>query len=466
MAELHAKKLEHLPQDAMEGLQILSCFDSQFDVHGVDLEVIEAVKNYDAIDSKNIVMALDSATKDFLHFYGSTVAFSHDLIQKIIFEQIPDQTGLLLKLIKCCVAKCQVVSSGKDMYVFAAANLMNKIDNEYTSSNPQQRQLFAEYNLETGKRLINQAKFVAALSYLQIGLELLSAQGNSWDSNYSLITGIVSNMAVANYSLGNLEECFAQANEVFDKAKVFEDKFLAYIVYIKVVGSQSADAAIEKLVFLLPVVGEPIDLNAISQQMAVDEMMTLKEALSGNRKDIMLQLSPITDKSVLMTMKLMALLLLFISQKETYLSGYLASRMIQISLKYGQCEDTLYAMATFSSSFIVNDLDEAYALANLTLSMMQFYKVNQLIPRLYGHIYGNVLSIKNTVQSTLNPLSNACHLAFSRGLHEHAIPNTLAYILKTIESGKKLSFLIDELVLLTEKHVSIYLNLRFLNDVI
>jgi ATP-dependent RNA helicase DDX31/DBP7 len=263
-------------------------------------------------------------------------------------------------------------------------------------------------------------------------------------------------MAIASYSLGNPEDCFKQANEVIEHATTFEDKFMAYCVYIKLLGVASTDRAIEKLLYLLPFVGETIDPNAITQQLALDELMSLKQTLGGNQKDILLQLSPMTDSRILMSMKLMGLLVLYSSQQKAFLSGYLATRMIRISLQYGQCDDTVYAMSVFCSSLVytVNDMDEAYSLAQIALSLMKNYNANQLIPRVYGLIYGTVVTIRDTQQSTLAPLLSACHLAFNRGIHEHAVLNTLIYVRQSLFGGKCIPALLDELASLTQKHVS------------
>jgi hypothetical protein len=129
-------------------------------------------------------------------------------------------------------------------------------------------------------------------------------------------------------------------------------------------------------------------------------------------------------------------------------------------LQYGQCEDTVYAMTIFCSSLVytANDVDESYSLAQVTLLMMKNYNVDKLIPRVYGLIYGTVLSIKDTLQSTIEPLSRACHLTFSNAIHEHAVLNTLIYFRKCLYSGKKLPVLLDELASFTQKHVSTQIN--------
>lgn len=459
-AELLSRKIQYLPPEVIRVLQVLSCFEPRLECDGVDIQIIDAVTNPNPNDSTDTSVALCVAAKNsFINISGTVVAFSHTLIRKATYELIPttDRIPLLLKLIACLVTKSQMDSPGTNaMIVLATVNLMNKIGSDYVSSNLQQSYLFAEYNLEAGKRLIEEAKFTAALEYLQTGMTYL--QGSGWDSNYYLASGLTNNMAVASYALGNEKDCLVYANQVLEHATAFEDKFTAYCAYIKILASESTDRAIEKLLYILPFAGEPVDLNAITQDMAIDEIVALKRALAGNQKVLLLQATRMSDKRMLMSMKLMSLLVLYTSQQKAFASGYLAIRMIRLSLQYGQCEDTVYAMSIFCSSlcYTINDDDEAYSLAQVALTMMKNYNMNQLIPRIYGLLYGTVLSTKDSLQSTLEPLSKACHLAFSHGVHEHAVLNTLIYIKKCLDGGKRLPLLVDELASLTQKHVRRY----------
>ncbi|KAL7518412.1 hypothetical protein ACHAWX_003243, partial [Stephanocyclus meneghinianus] len=448
-AELLSRKLERLPLNVSKCLQTLSCFASR-----IDLQVVDALKDYDPSENTDVDLAIDVAKREFLgDISESTFAFSHELIQKAAFDLIPmvDRIPLLLGLVACLITKCSSDTSDTDVFLFATVDLMNRIDSNFVFNSPQDSQLFAEYNLMAGKRLIELAKFTAASEYLQTGITFL--QGTGWVNNYYLTVDLVSNLAKSSYSLGHYQECFAQVNQVLENATTFENKFVSYCLYINLLGVESIDSALEKLYYLLPLAGEPIDTNVISYQLAIDEMMALKQELSGNQMDMLLSLPSITDCRRLMSMKLLGLLILYSSQQKSFLGGYLAARMIRLSLQYGQCEDSVYAMSVFSSSlvYMVNEIDEAYALAQVTLN----YNTNRLIPRVYALIYGIVLSTKDMIYSTLGPLSSACQLAFSHGVHEHAIINTLIYVTTCLYGGEKLPVLIKELVLLAEQHQKI-----------
>lgn len=458
VAELLSRKLERLPVNVRRGLQILSCFEPPIDHQGVDIQVIEAVKNYDPNDSSDIALALDVAKREFLiESSDFSFSFSHSLIQKTAFDLIPDRVSLVLKLVTCLIAKC-TETNGADNFLFSTVDLMNKIDSDHTAANLQQSQLFSDYNLKAGQRLIELGKFSSATKYLERGMSYL--RGNIWSDHYYLAVNLWSSLAMTSYALGQHEKCFSQVNQVFESATNFEDKFMSYFLYINLLGAGSTDTALEKLYYLLPFAGEPIDPNLISQQVAIDEMAALNQALSGSQKDMLLHLPPMIEHSKLMSMKLLGLLSLYESQKKAFLGGFVAARMIRISLQYGQCEDTVYAIALFSSTlvYILNYVDEAYALAQIVLSMMRRYNVNRLIPKVYPLIYGSVTSTKDNLYLALDPLSSACHLAFSQGVHEYAILNTLVYVRECLACGKNLPELVKELAVFTQQHVSMTIN--------
>lgn len=455
VAEVLSRKLESLPTNVSKGLQILSCFASH-----IDLKVIDAVENYDPGDNTDVTLAIDVAKREYLvDVSGSTVAFSHDVVKIAAFDLIPvtDRIPLMLKLVASLMIKFSSDTADRDVFLFAAVDLMNRIDIDFASNNPQHSQLFAEYNLKAGKRLIELAKFTPASKYLETGISFL--QGTGWVDNYDLTLDLINNLARSSYSRGHHQECFIQVNQVLDNATSFKDKFLSYCLYIKLLGIESIDRTVEELYYLLPFVGEPIDLNVITYQMAVDEIMALKQTLCEGQEGILRHLPLMTDCTRLMSMKLLSLLVLYSSQQKEFLGGYVAVKMIRISLQYGQCDDTVYAMAVFCAALadMVNDIDEAYDLAQTTLCLMDNYDTERLIPRVYALIYGTVLSTKDTLSSTLDPLSRACQLAFLHGIHEHAVLNTLVYVKNCLHGGTKLPVLLNELASLAEEHVRYHL---------
>ena len=260
VAQLLSCKLERLPHDILSGLKVLSCFGSH-----VDFNVLDVVKNYDAIAGPRMIPALYAARKEgLIDIAGPTFTFSHNLIQQAAFDLIPttDRIPLLQKLASCLITQCMDVR-GSDSFLFVAVDLVNRIGRDAVSNNPGQSRLFAELNLKAGKKSMAVTDFASARTYLNSGISFL--QGDYWIDQYELSLGLFENLALANYSDGRYDQVVTQVNKVLENARSFEDKFKSYCVFINVLAIESIERAEEKIVYLLKYLGENIDLTTINR---------------------------------------------------------------------------------------------------------------------------------------------------------------------------------------------------------
>lgn len=452
VAELLTCKLKMLPSDVLSGIQVLSCFGSH-----VDFDVLEAVKNYDGASGNVLMPALYTAQSEGLvEKAGPTFTFSHHLIQQAAFHLIPaeNRVPLLEKLVSCLIPRC-IEGVGSDAFLFVTVDLINNIGADAVSSNPVQSQLFARLNLEAGKKSMAATEFSLAAKHFNSGITFLNS--NYWEDQYELSLNLFENSALANFSEGNHEQVVVQVNHVLSNAKTFEDKFNSYCVFINVLSIGSMERATEKLYDLLRSLDQNIDPTAITPQIAFAENVSTRDALSGSKKDLFLHLFQMTDRTKLMSMKLISMLALFYSRKVHYMAGYLVCKMIRLSLQYGHCEDTVFALAVFSTNLMnrLLDLEEGYAVARTALSLLKFYNTDRLIPRVYGIIYGTVLVAKDPLQSVIDPLLKSCRLSFTNGYFEYSINNTFFYIGRSWHSGKKIQLIINEVNAFAHKHVSV-----------
>lgn len=443
VAELLTCKLKRLPKDVLSGIQVLSCFGSH-----VDSEVLEAVKNYDGNLGDTMMPALYTAQKEGLvEKAGPTFTFSHNSIQHAAFDLIPtqDRIPLLQKLVSCIIP-CRMQERESDNFLFVAVDLINRIGRKGVTNNADQCQLFARLNLEAGEKSMAGTDFSSAGEQFRAGISFL--QLNCWENEYELTLKLFESSALASYSEGNHEHVVIQADHVLSNAKSFEDKFNSYCVFINVIAIGSMARAAEKIYELLRNLGENIDPNVLSPQIVINECIRTHTMISGTQKDKLFQLVQMTDPTKLMTMKLMAMLTTYCLRQESAMSGYLACRMILISLQYGRCEDTVFALSVFSVLLGTKSCDgnEDSALGHTALSLSKFYDTNQIIPRVYGIIYGcSALFLTNSIQSLLDPLLKACRLSFSNGNFEHSFFNTMLYVSRSWIAGKNIPKLMNEM---------------------
>lgn len=65
-------------------------------------------------------------------------------------------------------------------------------------------------------------------------------------------------------------------------------------------------------------------------------------------------------------------------------------------MKHGHCEHSVFAAASVASSFVnvSGDIDESNAWGRTTLSLMDVYNNDDLIPPVYSALYGIVFVVK------------------------------------------------------------------------
>jgi predicted ATPase len=448
VAELLACKLEQLPDEVLSAVKILSVLGTH-----VDRGVLEVVKSYDASDGSKLIPSLYTAQREgLLDIAGPTFTFMHDTIKRAAFDLIPeaDRIPLMLRIVACLLPYC-TQDEQSDSYLLTTVDIINRIGSQAVSKNLGQSRVFAQLNLEAGKKSAN---FTTSSDYFEAGITFL--QGDYWNDQYELALSLFESAAAANYSTGRHDQVAIHTNKVFAMAKNFEDKFKSHCLYINVLAIGNTEKAMEQIYYLLKSLGEDINPNAINAPMAIVDFSSLKQMLGGARKDVLLQLPPMTDRKKLMSMKLMAMLALYYNQQMTHLSGYISCKMIRMSIQHGHCEDTVFALSVFAGTTMnyLSDTNEASSLAKCAISMSRLYKSEQLIPRIYSRIYGAVLCFTQPMATALPPLLKACRIAFARGNSEQSIFNTTIYVTRSLQSGKKIPVLLDEVKAFALQHVS------------
>ena len=455
VAELLSSKLSTLPPDILKSLQVLSCFGSH-----VDVEVLEAVKCYDGSPGTALMPSLLSAQNEgLIEKAGPTYTFTHDVIQKAAYGLIPESERMLFlqKLVSCLIPLC-TQAGGSDNLLFVTVDLIDRIGSGAISGDPK---LYAQLNLEAGEKYMKASDFSSAVRHFNSGISFL--EETLWRGEYDLTLRLFESSALAYYSQGNYKKVASQVNQVLDNAKNFEDKFKSYCLFINVIAIGSVEKAIAKLYEHLQYLGERIDPNMISPPMVLSECIAVRSQLSGNQKEILLHLTRMTNQAKLRTMKLMSMLVMYSNQQKSLMGGYLACRMIRISIEYGHCEETLFALASFSSALVnrLNDAEEGYTLTKIALALMKYYDTNKLIPRIYWITHGVVLLVKDPMQSLLDPLLQACRLSFENGDHDHSTMNTVCYLSRCLQAGKKIPLLMNEISAFAQQHVSNILHIHF-----
>ena len=449
VAELFTHKLRRLPVDVMMGLSVLSCFGCQVEKHTLNF-----VQTYDGKCSADIMEAVRVGERECLiDRAGEIFAFSHDLIQKAAFDLIPpNELVSLLQQLAAALITGATAEGEIDSVIFVAVDIINRIGNK-AITNTNDRHLFATLNLKAGKKSLAVPDFASASRYLESGINLLNEE--YWTHQYELSRGLFEESALAHYSEGRFDRVATCVHEVLRNGRCLEDKFKSHLIVMKVLSISSVPQAIAKGTMLLEHLGEPI-VPVADYNMARSQIMGLKLSLSGDRKKQFLSAAIMTDPKKLQAMKIMSLLVVFYHQQKSILCPLVSCHMIKTSMEYGQCEDSVFAAAAFASALVnvLHEIDEGCSWGRIALSLIKDYDSNHLIPCIHGSVYGIVLFWKDPLQSTLDPLLEGCRVGFSNGNIEFAVINTIYYVARSFNVGKKLHTLQSEIEAFAKQHVS------------
>jgi predicted ATPase len=388
VAELYTFKLRRLPIDTLLGLQILSCFGSH-----TEQRVLRLVANYDGERSVDINAAIHVAisiglVEQAAHF----VRFTHDMIQKATIESIchEDLVPLLRKLIGSILNNSS--STGElGSVLFVVVDLVNRIGSDAKSSE-QERVTFANLNLQAGLKAIAAPDFAGAAKYAEKGIAFLS--DTCWETQYDLSLGLYETAVLSHFSnlTGDRDKLMKRMDAVFEFAKDFSDKFNTHCVWIKTLAMTDLSRAIEEGLNALERLGEPLDLSNIDYNAVRDELVKRKAQFSGERRKNFLSTNHLIDCNKVRAMKIMTSLLGYYIQTKPIHAAFVCCRMIEMSMNHGHCEDSVHAAAGFAGALVntLGDIDEGSAWGHTTLSLMNMYNKQILIPSIHAMIYGIV----------------------------------------------------------------------------
>jgi len=448
VAELFALKLRRLPKDILLGLQIVSCFGCQVDEH-----VLRLVRHYDGDNSVDIPAALNVALNEGLveraaHFFS----FAHDLIQKATIDSIreDDLVPLLRKLVAALAAKSSQPDS-RDSVLFVVVDLIKRIGS-ITTFHEHERALFAELNLRAGTKAVAVPDFAGAAMYAENGIALLS--DTCWKTQYDLSLQLHEIAVLSHFSnrTGDQALLTNRINTVFERARTFSDKFNTHRIWTRLLSLSNFPRAIEESLLALEQLGEPLNLSYIDNIRVRKELEKQKERFSGESETMLAQ--SLEDQNKKNAMKIMTSLMLYYASRKSCLGAFISCRMIEITVKYGYCEDSIVGVAGFAAFLVssLGDIDGGSTWGRKAMALMKLCGKKSLIPAVNFALYGSVFVWKDPIHSTFDSLAEGIRSSFAYGNVEFAVVNTYLYISRSYQSGKNIRVLTEEVEALARQH--------------
>lgn len=441
-----ASKLRRLPKHVLLGLQIVSCFGTQVDQH-----VLNLVQNYDGENSVDIPTALNVAINEGLVERAAHIfRFSHDLIQKATIDSIleDDLVPLLRKLIFALEKKASANNS-LDSILFVVVDLVNRMGSNATYCR-HERALFADLYWRAGSMAADVPDFAGAAMYAEGGISLLSE--TCWETQYDLSLKLHEIAVLAHFSnrTGNQEQLMNRIDTVFERAHNFSDKFNTHRIWTRLLSLTNLPRATEESLRALEQLGDPLDLQT-SYIKVCEELMKQKERFSGCSERLLAQ--SLEDQNKKNAMKIMSSLILYYAQSKSFLGAFISCRMIEITMEYGYCEDSITGAAAFAGSLVtIGDIDGGSTWGHKAMALMKICGNRSLEPSISLVLFERVFVWKSPIQSTLDVLARGISSSFFSGNIELSVVNTYVYIARSYNCGKNIRVLTEEVEALALQH--------------
>eukprot|EP00804_Cyclotella_cryptica_P028367 CCRYP_016428-RA/>CCRYP_016428-RA protein AED:0.11 eAED:0.11 QI:153/1/1/1/1/1/4/1078/1095 len=424
VAELLVFKLNKLPPDALTALQICSVFGIQ-----IEQRIINFVQDFDGDQTVDITAGLKVAAERGLVEMARTpdvFKFAHDIISQAAFDLIlVEERSVLFQKLVSALIKNASAANDSDFVVFISVDLINRIKKDIVTD-PEERVLYASMNEKAGKKALAVPDFSSAVKYSESGLAFLDAC--AWETHHDLTMSLHQTSITALYSCPNgKKDLLKERIEiVFQHAKSLDEEFKTRNVWIRLLSVTSLEDAINESHILLNKLGEHIDLSDNSSRHACSELLRVKESFSKNKHQFS-TLSRMEDLNKRNAMRVISSLMVFYHHQRSNSIGLVSSRMVDMTMNYGYCEESVFGVASFAATLvrILGDIDEGASCARMALALVSKFRhcVDMLLPAVYAAVYGLVLIWKEPIQATLGPLVRGCDLAFDYGNIQFAVAN-------------------------------------------
>jgi predicted ATPase/GAF domain-containing protein len=454
VVELMAAKMQKLDLATQAILKRAACIGNQFDLE--TLATVEEKSPYETALSlwpaimDGLVLPLSSAYKlAELDVQGLTAAikveykFAHDRIQQAAYSLIPEVEKAAVHLHIGRLLLFQTSLQERERRIFEIVNQLN-IAHELLSQPGEQYEL-AQLNLQAGKRAKASVAFESAYYYFQVGLNALKERG--WQEFYELTlvlhqeaveSGYLSNQFAPAEKLATIG--IKQARTKLDTATIYEARIRAYN------SRNELSKAIELGKESLEQFGITFPDNPTSADIE-QALLQTKLALTGRNPFELVNLPAMTDPETLAVIKLLRTLSVPVYNALPQLYGLIASKMVRLSVEYGNTVESAYAYSTYAMVLcgIALDLETGYQFGQLALNLVEKLNAKKIKAAILFLIHFFTIHWKKHIQETFKPSLEAFQMGTETGDLQFAAFGVYTYCYFGFWSGRELSLLEEEI---------------------
>ncbi|MBF0101434.1 MAG: serine/threonine-protein kinase PknK, partial [Desulfobacterales bacterium] len=388
VVSLMTMKLQTLPNETKQALKIASCMGHQF-----DLETLSMVSHQ---SSEQTIHDLWQALKDNLiipiggaykFFYDGSLthqvrySFLHDRVHEASYGLLEPQEKIQYHYEIGTKLKEHTLSETSEDHLIEMVHQFNLGRN--IISDEREKIELSRFNLMAGRKAKLSVAYQAAKDFFNIGIDLLPS--NAWQTHYELMLQLTIENCEVSYLVGNhkdagkyYETVLYHATSPIDKIQVYQIRIVEETIL------QQIPKAFQIGVEALSMLGIDVTTQLVSEAIK-HEMEQLNRNMEGRTIESLMYLPDLTDPYQLAVAGIYDSMITpcYLGNPDYF--PLIILKLLNLSLIHGNSPNAANAYSFWGIyvTNVLNDIDQGFSFANLSLKVIERYSGYGLKCKIY-----------------------------------------------------------------------------------
>jgi hypothetical protein len=434
LEKLYVRRLQQLSEECQQALQVAACLGLEFDDR-----ILEDA--WDRPASRAIQQAV--ACEMLLAARGPgegapcRYRFENVHVHRAVLGIVPQERRVELHLDVGRRIWSHIDDDSPEEHLHAALSMF-RIGRELIHESAE-REAVASLCYRAGYAAARSSSFLAASEYFGFGLDILGAAG--WREHYDLALSLSNAASEMNMCAGHFEAMDGHIDSILKNSRIFGDSVQARATRIYSYGMRDArqSDAVQDGVDVLRHLGVKLPRRGSRLRLAF-ELLRVHRLLKDKPDTVLLRLPTLRDSGKRSCLQILSLVYQNALFARPDLVPFVILRMIAITINHGMSEFASVAFANFGMLCIrvLKDVDMGFRYGSLGLALLDRFKSNELVPRVYATFYKHIYVHKKPIKGTLQPLAKAYRIGLYTGDLEAAFLCALYFCMNSFDAGIRL----------------------------
>lgn len=357
--------------------------------------------------------AIDKAiAENLVQTSGTMCSFTHDRVEQCAYELIPIEDMTCEKLhLRIGRRLFKLYKETKDsQFLFLAADQCNR-GSIAILKDEEERMDTISINLEASQaaRAKSGASMVAL--FLDKAIDLIRPE--DWKTSmYNTALEVYCLSAEVESARGKFDHSIGRVDVILLNSKCPQDKVRAIAVTAQAHGArQEYSAALSEMKKALAILG--VNMPASGKTRLMIEIYRLKRSLHNKTESDFIGLEQMTDKRMLLAMKILQMCVIWGWNADIYFGSLSYLSMVRISMAYGRCFLTPFALAGFGNVLVLGgDVAKGYWFGRVALRLDEG---KEAFPATTMVVHCYLSHLRNPAWASLETLLSAYRVSIETG---------------------------------------------------